>query len=255
MRLFLAGVIALSFAISQGIPTFAQEIADLTANGSQATALGSDVVASNDGGNVTLGDITGTETVLIIDAGGVHTEATNSGAIPGVGTLPAPTTTEPIADTSTDSSTVGTGGEIAAEPALAQPTAEDQDADNYPDAYEPDAGLDPYDPDTDDDSIADGDEVNIFYTDPLMYDTDGDGSGDGDELWWTNTDPLVYDAVATGGGTEGTGLDGGPSCEQFADWYSAQDSYELAGGVNAPSNVVQSLDADMNGIACEWMME
>ncbi|MCB0328305.1 MAG: cytochrome c [Bdellovibrionales bacterium] len=39
----------------------------------------------------------------------------------------------------------------------------------------------PFDPDTDDDSLLDGDEVKIFGTDPLNPDTDGDGIPDGEE--------------------------------------------------------------------------
>lgn len=248
MRVFPAAIAVLTMSIGLTAPALAVDPMDLNASGSQATAIGANVVATNDGGDVTFGDISGEDTMMIIDAGGVTTTAVSSGALP---TTSAPTT-EVITDTAIGTSTVGAGGESTG-PILAEPTADDQDADNYPDIYEPEAGLDPTNPDTDADSIADGDEVNIFFTDPLMYDTDGDGIGDGDELWWTNTDPLVYDADAIGGG--GSGVTGGPSCEQFADWYSAQNSYEIAGGVNAPSNVVASLDADMNGIACEWMME
>lgn len=42
--------------------------------------------------------------------------------------------------------------------------------------------------DTDADGITDGDEVNIYGTDPNNADTDGDGINDGDELayWGTN---------------------------------------------------------------------
>jgi hypothetical protein len=70
-------------------------------------------------------------------------------------------------------------------------TATDQDADNAPDEIEPGLGLDPSNPDTDADHVADGDEGNIYGTDPLNADTDGDGVTDGEELFATHTDPLV----------------------------------------------------------------
>ena len=70
-------------------------------------------------------------------------------------------------------------------------TATDQDADNAPDELEPGLGLDPTNPDTDADHVADGDEGNIYGTDPLNADTDGDVVTDGEELFATHTDPLV----------------------------------------------------------------
>lgn len=79
-------------------------------------------------------------------------------------------------------------------------SATDQDADNAPDEFEADQGLDPTNPDTDGDGVADGDEPNIYGTDPLNADTDGDGASDGEELFGIHTDPLVWeDASAQGG--------------------------------------------------------
>ena len=72
-------------------------------------------------------------------------------------------------------------------------TSTDQDADNEPDELEPGLGLDPTNPDTDGDHVADGDEINIYGTDPTRADTDGDGASDGEELFATHTDPLVWD--------------------------------------------------------------
>ena len=43
--------------------------------------------------------------------------------------------------------------------------------------------------DTDGDSLLDGDEVQLYYTDPLDLDTDDDGFNDGEEIE-ENTDPL-----------------------------------------------------------------
>ena len=77
-------------------------------------------------------------------------------------------------------------------------TATDQDADNAPDDQEPGLGLDPTNPDTDGDGVADGDEPNIYGTDPLVWDTDGDGVSDGEELFGIFTDPLVWDDFTSG---------------------------------------------------------
>ena len=51
--------------------------------------------------------------------------------------------------------------------------------------------------------MADGDEINIYGTDPSYGDSDGDGVLDGEELFGISTDPLVWDdfsaeAAATG---------------------------------------------------------
>jgi hypothetical protein len=75
--------------------------------------------------------------------------------------------------------------------AMAVATATDQDADNAPDESEPGLGLDPTNPDTDADGVADGDEPNIYGTNALNPDTDGDGFSDGEELFGIYTDPLV----------------------------------------------------------------
>jgi hypothetical protein len=84
-------------------------------------------------------------------------------------------------------------------------SATDQDADNYADDLEPGLGLDPTNPDTDADGVADGDEITIYGTDPLAADTDGDGATDGKELFWTHTDPLVWDDLGADGGEAGEG--------------------------------------------------
>lgn len=78
-------------------------------------------------------------------------------------------------------------------------SATDQDADNAADELEPGLGLDPSNPDTDGDGVADGDEPNIYGTDPLNSDTDGDGINDGEELFGIHTDPLVWDDVSAQG--------------------------------------------------------
>ncbi len=52
---------------------------------------------------------------------------------------------------------------------------------------------DPKNPDSDGDGVRDGDEITIFKTLPTNHDTDGDGLSDGDEIARYNTDPLKVD--------------------------------------------------------------
>ena len=73
-------------------------------------------------------------------------------------------------------------------------------------------GTDPYNPDTDNDGITDGDEVHKYYTNPLKADSDDDGLTDYEELFKYNTNPLdpdtdsdgLYDGVEHGKGTNPT---------------------------------------------------
>ncbi len=58
----------------------------------------------------------------------------------------------------------------------------DTDADNLSDRREREIGTDEYVADTDQDELADGDEVLIWGTDPRNPDTDGDGHRDGHEI-------------------------------------------------------------------------
>lgn len=54
----------------------------------------------------------------------------------------------------------------------------DDDNDGLSDLDEEAAGSDPFRFDTDGDTLGDGDEVNIYFTNPLLADTDADGYGD-----------------------------------------------------------------------------
>jgi hypothetical protein len=100
-----------------------------------------------------------------------------------------------VAETTTDGATT-----IEPDPLVADTNfvTTDLDGDNYPDALEPELGLDPTNPDTDGDGVADGDEINIYGTDPLNSDSDGDGLSDGTELFDSRTDPLVWDTDGDG---------------------------------------------------------
>lgn len=105
-------------------------------------------------------------------------------------------------------------------------SVEDQDSDGLPDPWEVDwfegltetsegdfdedgisnygeylADLNPLLSDQDADGLFDGDEVNVYLTDPREADTDGDGIADGDELNGTEgyiTDPLNADSDSDG---------------------------------------------------------
>jgi hypothetical protein len=76
------------------------------------------------------------------------------------------------------------------------PTLPDTDGDGLGDADEADLGLNPMSPDSDDDQIADGPEVQLVGSAPDMADTDGDGFDDGYEDANRDTqglDPLLVD--------------------------------------------------------------
>ena len=62
------------------------------------------------------------------------------------------------------------------------PDPNDPDGDGLPTTQEGPIGTNPNDPDTDDDGLSDGAEVNTHHTDPLNPDTDGDGLKDGAEV-------------------------------------------------------------------------
>ncbi|MCC7024199.1 MAG: hypothetical protein IT338_15345 [Thermomicrobiales bacterium] len=113
---------------------------------------------------------------------------------PGAQPAPATTKREPTPKAAPDA-------EPAPESTGTAAAEGDLDGDNYPDAVEPDLGLDPKNPDTDGDNVADGDEINIYGTDPLNPDTDNDGRSDGEELFATHTDPLVWDDFSTDAAT------------------------------------------------------
>lgn len=64
--------------------------------------------------------------------------------------------------------------------------------------------------DTDGDGLLDGDEVNVFGTDPELFDSDEDGLGDGEEVNVFGTEVLVFD-------TDGDGVGDGDEVEAETD--------------------------------------
>jgi hypothetical protein len=130
---------------------------------------------------------------------GVAREGENAVRAPEAEPAPAPVTEaapEPVAD----AAPIETVDAVATDTAVA--TESDLDADNYADALEGDLGLDPSNPDTDADGVADGDEFNIYGTDPTVADTDGDGALDGEELFGIMTNPLLWDDFTATSGDE-----------------------------------------------------
>jgi hypothetical protein len=275
------GVVALA-----GVATAQDK--DVSGNADGSYVVGAPGAPANgDGGLVVYGDI---QTGTIIG--------------PPVTLPPAPvdgagdTSPPPPADGSSDAPPLpadgGSDGSLPPAPPVdngptAAPSPTDGDGDNLSDEAEAVQGTDPFNPDTDGDHLADGDELNLYHTGPLVFDTDGDGRGDGAEVFGDHTDPLVADAPAAGAPTtspqaaettasegdatvHGNGAasaapgsvtttdgvvlsGGGATCGSYTDWYSAQTSYEAAGGVNADPAMVTNLDPDGDGIACESMME
>jgi hypothetical protein len=74
----------------------------------------------------------------------------------------------------------------------------DFDNDSLPDLVELELGTNPANPDTDNDDLLDGEEVDFYQTDPLERDTDNDRLIDGEEIQTFHTDPLNPDSDADG---------------------------------------------------------
>lgn len=92
-----------------------------------------------------------------------------------------------------DGSVVWTWGARVAPAMRATGGPLDSDGDGLSDVRESELGTDPYDPDTDQDQLSDGDEVLTALTDPLNPDTDYDGLQDGAEVHTHQTNPCERD--------------------------------------------------------------
>jgi hypothetical protein len=164
---------------------------DITANNGEAASLGpGDAEAAP-------GTVTGGSGTALLGPDGTYsvTDAPPSDVTVGDSAALAP---EPVYEPApvTEPAPEYVAEPVATDTAVA--SAEDSDGDNYLDAEELAVGLDPYNPDADGDGVADGDEVNIYFTDPWVWDTDGDGISDGEELFGLLTDPLVWDTDGDG---------------------------------------------------------
>lgn len=85
---------------------------------------------------------------------------------------------------------------IETEPPREEPG--DSDGDGLSDDYEDEIGTDPNNPDSDDDALNDGEEVNDTGTDPLDPDGDSDGLSDGQEVLEVGSDPFNPDSDGDG---------------------------------------------------------
>lgn len=111
-------------------------------------------------------------------------------------------TKTPVATPTTPATAVATPTPSpTASPKATPASTADDDKDGLTNAEEAALGTDPKNPDSDDDGISDGDEVNIYGSDPLNLDTDGDTLYDGGEL--------VYGTGILNPDTDGDGLSDG----------------------------------------------
>ena len=117
------------------------------------------------------------------------------------------------------------------------PPHSDRDGDGLSNAMEIALGTDPDDPDMDKDGINDGDEVNIYNTDPFSEDTDGDGLSDGLEIV-LGTDPNNPDTDGDGilDGDEFVNMEGS---KIFGNLIISADSFteQMDGTIRASGNV------------------
>jgi hypothetical protein len=81
-------------------------------------------------------------------------------------------------------------GELGSSDEVSIELLADSDNDGLTDDLELVHGTDPLNPDTDGDGLTDGDEVNLYATNPTLRDSDGDGFGDNVELG-AGTNPNV----------------------------------------------------------------
>lgn len=158
---------------------------------------------------------------------GTTNRSSNSGSL---NAAPAPVSA-PVDEVTSDTAT----GTVA--------TADDRDADNYPDALEAEAGLDPTNPDTDGDGVADGDEFTLYSTYPLSWDSDGDGISDGEELFGIKTDPLVNN---NGASTAPIADTTAPATEPVGDTLATAPVDTAAA---TSSGAVIATDSDADGVA------
>ena len=134
-------------------------------------------------------------------------------------------------------------GVPTAPPPTAPPIAKaDSDGDGLTDDREKTLGTDPHDPDTDNDGLKDGEEVDTYKTSPVDFDTDGDGLGDGEEVTKYQTDPRDPD-------TDNDGLDDGKEVKSYGTNPSKADTDGdgLNDRVEVENYLTDPLDPDTDG--------
>lgn len=122
----------------------------------------------------------------------------------------------------------------------------DSDDDGLSNIKEFELGTKPFNPDTDNDGLTDGDEVNIYGTDPLKYDTDDDGISDGDEVA-LGTDPLspTTDGIADTERTFVQTIDANDKI--LEDINTEYNPYDLSLEITAAGNAQSSLTVQESG--------
>jgi|GEM_PF-550080 len=102
----------------------------------------------------------------------------------------------------------------------------DIDGDGLSHAEETDLGTDPEDPDTDEDGLNDGDEVNVYDTDPVDGESDDDTLPDG----WEVFNGLDPNSAADDDGTDGDpDGDGYTNAEEYFGGSDPQDGSSVPG--------------------------
>jgi len=125
----------------------------------------------------------------------------------------------------------------------------DADGDGLTALEEFQAGTYSDDPDSDDDGLDDGAEVNQHNTDPRDADSDGDGLTDGDEVLTTLTDPNVVDTDADGlGDGDEVNVHGSNPNKTDTDGDQLDDFYEVDKGLNPANPADAADDRDEDGL-------
>ncbi|MDZ4860178.1 MAG: PQQ-dependent sugar dehydrogenase [Candidatus Hydrogenedentes bacterium] len=117
--------------------------------------------------------------------------------------------------------------------------APDTDGDGLSDVEEGTLGTNPNDPDSDNDLLDDGDEVNTYNSDPLDTDSDSDGLDDGAEVITHGTDPTDTDS-------DNDGLDDGAEVNTHGTQPddSDTDNDGLSDGAEINTHGTDPLDSD-----------
>lgn len=117
---------------------------------------------------------------LVLVVGGGAWAAYQYWYLPSIAEVPAPVNTEDTTNTELQNTNVVPENNTPTEQQPAATT--DTDGDQLNDSQEFTLGTDQNNSDSDYDGLFDGEEVNIYHTNPLSPDSDGDGFFDGTEV-------------------------------------------------------------------------